>query len=118
MKKILLIIFCISIFFFNKVEAHKLSEDHYHQLSCEGINEPDAVFSISNKTIFYNKQMGFHRKWTMKKNVFKGEKIQKGSNTKWEIVIDARRGEVQMITTNNYSTSADDVFVRNWHNCR
>ena len=54
----------------------------------------------------------------MKKNVFKGETIQKGSNTKWEIVIDTRRGEVQMITTNYNSDLADNVFVRNWNNCR
>ena len=114
--KTLSIIFCLSILAFNNAEAHKLSEDHYHQLFCQGINEPDATFSISNKTIFYNKQMGFKRKWTMKKNVFKGEKILKQS--KWEIVIDTRRGEVQMITTNYYSDSADDVFVRNWNNCR
>tara|TARA_E500000178_G_C16913819_1_gene703969 strand:+ start:490 stop:840 length:351 start_codon:yes stop_codon:yes gene_type:complete len=116
MKKCLLIIFSLCVFLNTNIHAHKLSKDHYHQIFCQGINEPDATFSISNKTIFYNKQMGFNRKWTMKKKVFKGEKIQKGS--KWEIVIDARRGEAQMITTNYYKDLADDVFVRNWKNCK
>lgn len=120
MKKLLIIIFCISVFTLSKAEAHKLSQDHYHQLSCKGINnESDAIFSISNKAIFYNKQLGFKRKRTTKKNVFKGEIINEGTNrSKWEIVIDTRRGEAQMITTNYYRNLADDVFVRNWNNCR
>lgn len=116
MKKILLIIFIINIFTSNQVIAHKLSEDHYHQISCQGINEDDAIFSISDDAIFHNKSLEFTREWTMKKNVFKGERIYKTS--KWQIVIDIKSGEAQMITTNIYNDRANDVFVRNWNNCK
>tara|TARA_E500000178_G_scaffold295292_1_gene301028 strand:+ start:283 stop:624 length:342 start_codon:yes stop_codon:yes gene_type:complete len=92
------------------------------QLSCKGVNTPNARFIIDNDRIILSESggsMAFKKKWVMSSNVYKGVYKTSGSNkSKWEVQIDIRRGEAQVVTTTYYSTSSDDVYVRNYVNCR
>jgi hypothetical protein len=91
------------------------------QLFCEGVNAPNASFEISNNSIIYNSSGGpmtFAKNWSMSKNIHKGKFKSKNSDVKWEVQIDTRIGEAQIITTTYYSTRNDDVYVRKYINCR
>ena len=92
------------------------------QLSCKGVNTPDARFTINNDRIILSDNggsMAFKKKWVMSSNVYKGVYKTKGSNkSKWEVQIDIKRREAQVVTTTYYSSSSDDVYVRNYVNCR
>ena len=91
------------------------------QIFCEGVNAPDAKFEISNNSIIYNSSGGpltFSKNWSRSKNIYKGSFKSKNSNKKWEIQIDTRIGEAQIITTTYYSATNDDVYVRKYINCR
>ena len=92
------------------------------QLSCKGVNTPNARFIIDNDKIILSQSAGsmaFKKKWVMSSNVYKGIYKTSGSNkSKWEVQIDIKRGEAQVVTTKYYSSSSDDVYVRNYVNCR
>ena len=93
------------------------------QISCKGVNTPNARFIINDDSIILSASSGsmtFEKSWGMSKNVHKGKlKTKAGGNKKiWEVQIDTRRGEAQIITTTYYSTTSDDVYVRNYRNCR
>ena len=92
------------------------------QLSCKGVNTPNARFIIDDDKIILSKSggsMAFKKKWVMSSNVYKGVYKTSGSNkSKWEVQIDIRRGEAQVVTTTYYSSLSDDVHVRNYVNCR
>ena len=91
------------------------------QISCEGVNTPNARFIISDDSIILSESGGsmtFDKNWTMSKNIHKG-KIK----TKWggdkqvlTVQINLRRGEAQIVTTTYFDTK--DVYVRNYMNCR
>ena len=91
------------------------------QIFCKGVNAPDAKFEISNNSIIYNSSgdpLTFAKNWSRSKNIYKGSFKSKNSNQQWEVQIDTRLGEAQIITKTYYSTANDDVYVRKYINCR
>ena len=91
------------------------------QIFCKGVNTPNASFEINNNSIIYNSlggPMTFAKNWSMSKNIYKGKFKSKNSDVKWEVQIDTRIGEAQIITTTYYRNSNDDVYVRKYINCR
>ena len=112
MRKLIFILFLVLLWGSNA---------NAQQIFCEGVNAPDAKFEISNNSIILNSSGGpmiFPKNWSRSKNIYKGSFESKNSNQKWEVQIDTRIGEAQIITTTYYSTANDDVYVRKYINCR
>ena len=112
MKKIYLLLFIIL-----SLTVSSLAQ----QVSCKGVNTPDARFIIDDDTIILSETAGstvFDKNWGMSKNIHKGEiKTEWGGDKQvLTVQIDLSRGEAQIVTT-TYS-DATDVYVRNYNNCK
>lgn len=93
------------------------------QISCKGVNTPDARFIIDDDTIILSESAGsmtFDKSWTMSKSVHKGKiKTKFGGNKRtMELQVDTKRGEAQLITIDYYTSTNDEVYVRNYNNCK
>jgi len=93
------------------------------QVSCKGVNTPDARFIINDDTIILSESAGsmtFDKSWTMSKNVHKGKiKTKFGGNKRtMELQIDTRTGDAQLTTIDYYTSTSDEVYVRNYNNCK
>ena len=92
------------------------------QLSCKGVNNPDARFIIDNSKIILSERgssIVFKKKFAISFNIYKGINKSNGSNkSKSEVEIDIIRGKAQVVTTKYHSSSNYDVYVKNYFNCQ